>query len=90
MAETPFEGQPFLTIREAARELGVGVTSVQDWCRESRFPHIKYAGKRLIRIPREWLAAYTAGDLTEDDLEVVRVGKDGRICRPTEYDKKTR
>ena len=74
--------QTYLTIREAASELGVAVTSVQDWCREGRFPHIKFAGKRLIRIPRNWLVAYAAGDLTEDDLEIERIGRDGRIVRP--------
>jgi excisionase family DNA binding protein len=73
---------PFLTISEAARELGVATTSMQDWCRQGRFPHVKYSGKRLIRIPREWLAAYASGEITEDQLEVERIGRDGRIVKP--------
>jgi excisionase family DNA binding protein len=75
-------GQPYLTISEAAQELGVGITSVQDWCRQGRFPHIKYAGKRLIRIPRAWLTAYASGEITEDSLEIQVVGRDGRIVKP--------
>ena len=73
---------PFLTIKSAADELGVAVTSVQDWCRQCRFPHIKYEGKRLIRIPRELFIAYASGALTEGELVVTRVGRDGRIVGP--------
>jgi Helix-turn-helix domain len=76
------DGSSFLTIKSAADELGVAVTSLQDWCRECRFPHIKYDGKRLIRIPVDWFQAYASGELTEGELVTRRIGIDGRIVGP--------
>jgi hypothetical protein len=83
------DARPFLTVKAAADELGVAVTSMQDWCRQCRFPHIKYDGKRLIRIPIDWFRAYASGELTEADLTVTRVGRDGRIVGPPQGRKAT-
>ena len=84
------DGRSFLTIKAAADELGVAVTSLQDWCRQCRFPHVKFEGKRLIRIPVDWFDAYATGELAEADLVVTRIGKDGRICGPPKGRKRGR
>lgn len=81
-------GGQFLTVKGAAEELGISVTGLQDWVRLNRFPHIKYEGKRLVRIPREWFDRFVSGELAEEDLEVVRVGRTGRICRPIDQSKR--
>jgi hypothetical protein len=45
-------------------------------------PHVKLPGRRDILFPLKELERYEAGEV---DLEMVRLPKGGRICRPREY-----
>ena len=49
---------PWLTVREAARYLGVGVDFIYDACRARGLKHLK-AGHSTIRIKRDWVDEWT-------------------------------
>lgn len=49
---------PWLTVKEAAKYLGVGADFIYDACRTRGLKHMK-AGHSTIRIKREWLEAWT-------------------------------
>jgi excisionase family DNA binding protein len=69
----------FLLIEEAAQRMGVSTWTMSEWCARGEFPNVKYPGKRRVYIPERDLAAYLAGSV---ELEMVRLPRGGRICRP--------
>lgn len=66
------------TIEEWAIELDVAESTLREWCRRGRFPHIKLPGTRRILIPRRDAEAYLAGC----SLETRRLADGGRIVQP--------
>lgn len=68
-----------LLAEQVSEALHIAPSTVHEWARRNRLPHVRLAHARRVLFPAEWIRAYLAGDTA---LDVVRGPDGGRVVRP--------
>jgi hypothetical protein len=71
---------PYLRVEEVGARYQARPKTVREWARNGAIPHFRAPGARRLQFRLDWLEAWEQGC----DLEVVDLGRGGRVVRPTE------